>query len=71
MIYYKVVKQKLFTEELGKYVSYGIRIHTEGSCFVLQDVSTNKRELRRMVALCNKHRVDPRHLTEIIEDFLG
>jgi len=70
MIYYKVVKQRLYSEELGKYVSYGIKIHTDNSRIVLYDVSTNKRKLRRLVSLCNKNCVDPQHLMDVIDDYM-
>ncbi len=71
MVHYKIVKNRIYREELGRYVSYGIKVSSNGGRCIFEDVSVNRKSLRRVVKLCNKCRVDPRHLAEVIEDYLG
>jgi len=48
--------------------------YDDGSTAVLQTVSDicgDPEQIRKLVRLCNENQLDPLHLPEVIEDFLG
>ncbi len=65
---YKLRKNRLFDEHIGKYTSYGIYLKGEDVCY--KDVSTNKKEARKIVKVLNKEQVSKYHLPEIIDMLL-
>ncbi len=66
---YKCIEQKLFDENIGNYITYGIEI-TEANK-IIDDVSCNKDKTNKIIKLLNKHQVSPIHLYEIIEDLIS
>ncbi len=66
---YKCIEQKLFDEDIGNYITYGIEI-TDGNKIV-NDVSCNKDKANTIIKLLNQYQVSPIHLYEIIEDILS
>lgn len=71
---YLPVEQTLFTEELGSYRSFGLRILQDlgGSnqeIMFLQDVSPDRASIEHLSGLLNELQLDPIHIGDIIEDF--
>lgn len=58
-------EQKILEEQ--EYTAYGIRYDDEYS---INDVSEDKEAVKRLVADCNKYKLDPVHLRDVVEDFL-
>ena len=79
---YQCIEQKLYNENVGEYIIYGIEItddniryydlNSEGwrSFIPVNDVSCNKEKVDDIVRIINKYQVSPIHLDEIIEDLL-
>ena len=66
---YEAVREVLISEELGKYVTYGIRCsrNLREIAFV-SDVSADAADIELLVDLCNKEQLEPIHLYDVIED---
>ncbi len=69
MVCYKVCK--IASDICPQLYTYGIAA-TEGKkvLFEINDVSTDKKLVKKLKRLCNKNKVSPIHLKDIIEDFL-
>ena len=68
---YETVRQELRTDELGRYVTYGIRVSLDGRQLELvSDVTTDERAAQRLANLCTSEQLDPIHLNDVIEDLL-
>ena len=68
---YTAVKQSLYSEELGEYKSYGIKVTSDGSDVgFIGDVSTEYDVVNKLCALCNEEQLSPEHFPEVIEDML-
>ena len=68
---YKAVRQELRADELGTYVTYGIRVSSDGQQLTfVSDVSTDEQAARHLAELCTSEQLDPIHLNDVIEDFL-
>ncbi|MBQ8345150.1 MAG: hypothetical protein IJY42_02670 [Clostridia bacterium] len=65
--------EALETEELGAYISHGIRVIRveETPVSFVSDVSTDGEEVRRLAELCTLRELDPEHLPDVIENFLN
>ena len=37
---------------------------------IIEDISTNKRKIEELIALCNKLCLSPLHFYDVVEDFL-
>lgn len=63
---YKLVKSKVKNDEGNIFDTYGI------SCkeTVVEDISTDKSSVERLVGLCNELELSPVHLYDVIDDFL-
>lgn len=69
---YTAVCEKLYSDELGEYESYGIEIRKNGELVCrVSDISTDKDELERLAELCEREELSPIHIYDVIEDFLG
>ena len=71
MIKYKLIKETLFHPDIGTYTAYGII--AKKRCSVIRkisDITTNKKELRKMCRLCNRLRLAPEHIEDVVSDFL-
>ena len=66
---YKCIKQRLFDESIGDYITYGIEITEEN--IIVNDVSCNIEKVNEIVRLINMHQVSPIHLYEVIENLIG
>lgn len=68
---YVAVKHSLYSDELGKYESYGIKVNADGiDVGFIGDVSTEYDVADKLCALCNENQLSPDHLSEIVEDML-
>ena len=66
---YEPVRQESKNEELGTYVTYGIRVSSNGTQIAFaSNVSTNESEVRELTTLCTKEQLEPIHLNDVIED---
>lgn len=71
MMKYKIIKETLTHPDIGTYTTYGIIIRKRGSVIrTISDVTTNKKELRKLCRLCNKLRLAPEHIEDVISDNL-
>ncbi len=68
---YKIIKEIIMNEELGKYVTYGIAIYNEGKLLrKISDVSTSKNMVNDLCVSCNQLKLNPIHIDDVIEDNL-
>ena len=65
---YKLRKNRIYNEYIGKYISYGIYLKGENVCY--KDISINKKEAKKIVKVLNKEQVSKYHLPEIIDMLL-
>lgn len=71
MITYKVIKENLQHCELGRYIAYGICVYSEEARMILKsisDVFIERDKVEKLVALCNENKLDPIHLSEVVQD---
>lgn len=75
MFLYLPVKQQLYQEDLGNYISYGIAAwelpamhHT--LCIFVPDVTPNRRDATRLSWQCTVGQLDPTQLEDVVEDFI-
>ena len=59
-------------------ISYGIAAYSDAETgstasviAAVRDISSDREQIDSLVALCNRYRLDPMHLTDIVEDFLA
>ena len=61
------INQTTIIDENGKTIkTYGISCGNR----TIKDISTNKKKVERLVELCNKNKLSPIHLDDVIDDFL-
>lgn len=73
MTCYKLRRDKLFCEDAGNYISYGMDIYntqTQKLIRSIKDICLKKEPLERLITKCNKLQPDIIHIDDIIEDFL-
>ena len=73
MTCYKLRRDKLFCEDAGNYISYGMDIYnskTEKLIRSIKDICLKKEHLETLICKCNKLQPDIIHIDDIIEDFL-
>lgn len=69
---YEAVRHTAISEEIGDYVTYGIRVSEEGrELGFIPDVSTDGEAVERLAANCTAEVLDPIHLDDVIEDLLA
>lgn len=71
---YRLRSDKLFLQDAGEYITYGIDVFDSQSDMLLRsvsDISTEKSSVQLLVSQCNKLCLDIIHLDDVIEDFLG
>ena len=67
---YEVVPDKLGADELDNVASFGIRITMEGDQIdYVSNVSADREDVEALVRLCNKEKLDPIHLKDVVADF--
>ena len=76
---YVVFKEKLCSEDIGVYETFGIKSTSfdEGEKFSFSDISVDEAEVTKLLKetnnlceKCNELDISPVHMTEIIEDFI-
>ena len=69
---YEAVRHTAISEEIGDYVTYGIRVSEGGrELSFTADVSTDRETVERLAANCTDGQLDPIHLGDVIEDLLA
>ena len=68
MEFYELEEESLFDENIGNYISYGIRM-ADGS--TIADISTDRDAVSTLIHMMNEYRLDKIHVQEVIDDFLG
>ena len=68
---YSVI-QRQYTLETQAYIGYGIKIVPSENIapFEIEDITTSETSLNDLVAKCNSLSLDPKHIYDIIQDFL-
>lgn len=75
MFLYLPVKQQLYQEDLGNYISYGIAAWklptlTRSPCIFIPDVTPDHRAAVHLCRRCTVGQLDPRQLEDVVEDFI-
>lgn len=75
MYYYRCIQEKLRTQEIGDYTSFGIAAfrHSRGRwqpLFSISDVSVDQKRVHELAALCTRYQLHPKHLFDVVEDSL-
>ena len=73
---YAAVRQVRRLEDVGRYVTYGLFAYRKQSgvwrvVAGISDVSTERQAVRRLARVCTEGNLDPVHLFDVVEDFLG
>jgi len=66
---YKCVEQKLHSEYIGDYITYGIEITDEN--IILNDVSCNKELTEEITTKLNTHQASIINFKDIVEDMIA
>ena len=76
-IAYGMVQETYYFGTVAR-ISYGIAVYSwpesEGTVSIIasaHDVSSNKDQVEHLVCLCNRDHLEPKHLNNIVEDFLS
>lgn len=72
MYQYRLTENRLYTEELGQYVSFGIDVANSSGQIILSvpDVSPDRQLVTDLCACCTQLQLDPIHLFDVLEDTL-
>ena len=72
--FYRLVKKRVYLN-LKLTIVYGISVeyleNGKQKQRTIHDVSSDRFAIMKLVDLCNKHRLDPYQLDDVIEDFLN
>lgn len=73
---YASVREKRRMPEIGTYVTYGLRVYERvgkkwHEVAYLSDVCVDSAVVRRLARSCTQGNLDPIHLFDVVEDFLG
>ena len=73
MIFYRICEGEFVSDDFGKYKSYGIVAYGSFGTpvRVIEDITTNKGAMEKLVSLCNDLELSLSHLDYVIEDFIG
>ena len=76
MEYHYVVIDSILKDVSHPRRCYGIALVSdyEGTPVVLEtvfDVSSDRQQIERLVALCNDLKIDPIHLSDVLDDYLA
>lgn len=67
---YEVIKSICEDSDNGEYVSYGVAAYEGATKTVIENISTNRAEVEKLVADLNTYGLDVCHLEEYIHDWL-
>lgn len=71
MIWYKLRKDKLVSEENVHYIGYGINVYSWfWKIKIIKDVSLDKKQLKLQIKMWNQCRIKLEHLEAVVEDFV-
>lgn len=72
MFHYHLLKEILYSDELGEYISFGIQVTNQRGDKVasVSDISTKQDYVEELCRLFNKNNLSPLHLRDVIEDML-
>ena len=75
MFEYEVCEENLYHEDIGEYVSYGIKafsisMNCRTEIAFVSDVSVDKTAVRNLCKKCTLGNLHPIHLMDVVEDFL-
>lgn len=72
MYYYLITRNDLHAEDTGKYQAFGIALCDESSHIICQvdDITTDEAAIKRLIELCNRLKLSPLHLSDVVDDFL-
>lgn len=71
MYFYCPVEQRLYSPEIGNYVTYGIRVSSEGGeSLLIDDVSCDRIFAEALAARCTQLQVSPAQLFDVVLDVL-
>lgn len=72
------ISEEIYILNNQKRISYGIVVYSnadqDGTATIVdsvRDVSSNKENITRLVNECNRLRLSPIHLRDVVEDFIG
>ena len=77
MLYrYSFFEEELFSQYIGNYISYGIKVTTENddgeqiTIDSVSDVSIEREVAEKITELCNQLQLDPIQLFDVVEDMI-
>ena len=72
MYRYITFQENLFTNELGEYSAFGIKVLDGDNSEILSvsDISVDEELVRTLCSDCNENALEPVHLLDVIEDYI-
>lgn len=72
MFRYLMFQETLFTNDLGEYSSFGIKVldSDNNEIFSVSDVSVDECLVNTLCYDCNENFLEPIHLLDVIEDYI-
>lgn len=67
--HYMLVEQKIKNDELGSYITFGIKL--SNSDLIIDDVSCDRLKAEEIVRHLNEHQVSPVHCYDVIIDSIS
>ena len=76
MFLYQVIKETLYHEDIGSYISYGLKVlflsyGIYEEITKVSDISIDRNAVTLLAEQCTKGQLYPVHLMDVIEDFLN
>ena len=68
MAFFELAEENMFREDIGHYISYGIRTD-DGE--ILSDISDDRKTVSELISRLNAASLEKIQLEEVIDDFLG
>lgn len=72
MYHYLISENKLHAEDSGDYTAFGIAIYDDHAQIICQidDITTDEAAIKCLIEQCNRLRLSPSHLSDVVADFL-
>lgn len=67
---YEVIREKLKSDELGEYISYGISASDGLQNVKISDISVSEQNVKNLAMLLNRNKVSLEHFGDIVNDFI-
>ena len=69
---YRPFSEKYYSEDIGTYIAYGISVYCgEAELLRISDICADRCLVEDLCRRCTEGELDPIHIYEVIEDFLG